>query len=222
MRKYDLIVFDLDGTLFDTRRSILNSIKHMVETEKIKKLTDEQVRTFLGPPLEASMRKYYAELPDAEIERLIEVYRDYYINVELLNTKLYDGMEEVLKTLKEEGYKLALGTYKQIRCVAPLFDHFNITKYFDTLKGSEEGHDYTKVQIIQHAIEACGVKDLRKVCMIGDTEHDFRGAIQCGIDFIGMTYGFGYTGMNDDELKYENFLGYCDTAPEILKKLKQE
>lgn len=220
MRKYDLIVFDLDGTLFDTRRSIINSIKHMLLTENIRKLTDEEVRTFLGPPLEASMKRYYPELPEEEINRLIEVYRKHYVEVELLNTNLYDGMDEVLKTLKSEGYKVALGTYKNIRCVTPLFDHFDITKYFDALKGTEDGHEYTKVQIIQHAIEACGIKKLNKVCMIGDTEHDFRGAIQCGIDFIGMTYGFGYMGLSEKELKYENFLGYCDRAIEILDKLK--
>lgn len=220
MRRYDLIVFDLDGTLFDTKLSIINSIKYMIDSQKIRKLTDAEVRAFLGPPLEASMRRFYPENSDEENERLIEVYRDYYINNQLLNTNLYDGMLEVIKTLKKEGYKLALGTYKQIKCVAPLFEHFGIREYFDSLKGTEEGHEYTKVEIIQHAIAECGIKDLRKVCMIGDTEHDFRGAIQCGIDFVGMTYGFGYTGMNDDELKYENFLGYCDHAIEILDKIR--
>ena len=192
----------------------------MIEHEDLRRLTDEEVRSFLGPPLESSMNRHYPELSDEEIHRLIDVYRDHYMNVELFNTDLYPGMLDVLKTLKSEGYKVSLATYKILTCVKPLFDHFDITKYFDTLRGSEIGKNLTKVDIINLAIKDCGIKDLRKVCMIGDTEHDFRGAIQCGINFIGMTYGFGYTGMNDDELIYKEFLGYCDTAPDILNKLK--
>lgn len=217
MRKFDLIVFDLDGTVFDTKQSLLNTVRYVIQNEGLHQVSDETVKSFIGPPLEYSFKAAYPEIPQQELTRLIKVFRTHYKNVELFNTKLYDGIEDVFIKLKEENYKIALATYKAEDCAKMLFEHFNLTKYFDSIKGAIENLNYTKVDIINRAIKECAISDLNKICMIGDTEHDFRGAIHVGIYFIGMTYGFEFSGLTDEEKKYKNFIDYCDKAEEILK-----
>lgn len=221
MKNFDLIVFDLDGTLFDTKRSILKSIKHMIETENLRELTDAEVESFLGPPLVSSIEKYFPELSAERKDEIITSYRDYYMNEAVYDTNLYDGMYDNLVRLKKEGYKVALATYKVLSCVTPLFKKFNIIDYFDTLRGSVLGEDYTKSDIIKMAMDDTDVHNVDKICMIGDTEHDFNAAIDCNISFIGMTYGFGYNNISKESEKYEKFLGYCDSAKEIFGKLEK-
>ena len=134
-KKFELILFDLDGTVFDTAETILNSLKATVENAGLRKLTKEEVDTFIGPPIIDSLKRYYPELSDEEIDNLTKEYRKYYIEHELLKAKPFEHIPDVITTLKENGYKIALATYKLMKCVTPLFDHYDMTKYFDTLRG---------------------------------------------------------------------------------------
>lgn len=220
MKKFDLIVFDLDGTLFDTKQSIMNSVKRMIDSEKLRKLSEEEVQSFLGPPLIGSIKRLYPELTDDKIDELVKVFRKHYSEKEIFNTALYDGMLGVLEKLKKDGYKIALATYKQIKCVNAIFEHFDITKYFDSMHGTNDKIGITKADIIKEAMDDCNVHDVNRICMVGDTEHDFNAAIKLELYFIGMTYGMGYNGITEKELKYEKFLGFCDEAGKILSKIE--
>ena len=215
-RKFDLILFDLDGTLFDTAESILNSIKGTVKLAGLKELTEEQLGTFIGPPVVTSIKGYYPELNDEEVDELTVKYRDYYINNEMLKAELFPGMEEVLIKLKANGYKVALATYKLMRCVIPLFEKKDVAKYFDTIRGSTAETGMTKTDIMRWAIEDCKVTDFDRICMIGDTEHDLRGAINLGVSFIGVKYGSGFKGLTEEEKNYNKIVAYVDNAIEIL------
>ena len=215
-KKFELILFDLDGTVFDTAETILNSLKATVENAGLRKLTKEEVGTFIGPPIIDSLKRYYPELSDEEIDNLTKEYRKYYIENELLKAKPFPHIKELIATLKANGYKIALATYKLMKCVTPLFEHYDMTKYFDTLRGSINERGLTKTDIMRLAIEDCKVSDYDKVCMIGDTEHDLRGAINLGVSFIGVNYGAGFKGLTDEEKNYKKCLGYVDDAIKIL------
>ena len=135
-KKFNLILFDLDGTLFDTAQTLLDAIKGAVKIAGLRELTDEELGTFIGPPVVASLKEYYPHLNDDEIENLAAIYRDYYIENEMLKANLFPGMNEVLIKLKENGYKVALATYKLMKCVVPLFEKKDVAKYFDTLQSN--------------------------------------------------------------------------------------
>lgn len=214
--KYDLILFDLDGTVFDTAKTILDSLAATIKMAGLRELTKDEISTFIGPPVVKSFARYYPELTTDEINGLLELYRKYYIENELLKAKPFPGMEEVIITLKENGYKIALATYKLMRCVTPLFEHYDMAKYFDSLRGSIKESGLTKTDIMKLAIEDCNISDYNRVCMIGDTEHDIRGAINLDIAFIAVTYGAGMKGLTDDEKKYEKFVGFVDSPKGIL------
>lgn len=215
-RKFDLILFDLDGTVFDTANTILNSLKATVKNAGLRTLTQEEVSTFIGPPIISSLKRYYPEMSDEEIDNLTKMYRKYYMDYELLKAKPFPHIPELIEKLREKGYKVALATYKLMKCVTPLFDHYDMTKYFDTLRGSINEKGLTKTDIMRLAIEDCKVKDHDRVCMVGDTEHDLRGAINLGVSFIGVNYGAGFKGLTDEEKNYEKWIGCVDDAIEIL------
>lgn len=216
-KRFDTILFDLDGTLFDTADTILNSLKTTVKKLGLRELTQEELNTFIGPPVVASFKRFYPFMTDEEVDNATKEYRAYYTDYELLKADLFPGMLEVLKTLKENGYKLALATYKLMKCVTILFDGKDVSKYFNTLRGSMFETGQTKTDIMKQAMDDCNVTDLNKVCMIGDTEHDLRGAINLNIPFIGVSYGAGFKGLTEEEKNYDKFVGMCDKPIDILK-----
>ena len=218
-KKFDLILFDLDGTLFDTAKTLLDSIKGAVKIAGLRELTEDELNTFIGPPVVFSLKGYYPHLSNEEIDNLTTLYRDYYMKNEMLKANLFPGMLDVLKGLKENGYKVALATYKLMKCVIPLFENKDVAKYFDTLRGSTAEIGMSKTDIMRWAIEDCKITDCDKICMIGDTEHDLRGAINLGISFIGVNYGAKFKGLTEEEKNYEKIVAYVDNAIEILDYL---
>lgn len=215
-KKFELILFDLDGTLFDTSETLLNSIKGTVKLAGLRELTEEELGTFIGPPVVTSLKGYYPNLSDEEIDKLTDLYRQYYIDKEMLKAELFPGMIDVLKTLKANGYKTALATYKLMKCVEPLFEKKDVAKFFDTLRGSTAETGMSKTEIMSWAIEDCKITDYDKICMIGDTEHDLRGAINLGVSFIGVNYGAGFKGLTDEEKNYKKIVAFVDKAIQIL------
>lgn len=218
-RKFDLIVFDLDGTLFNTKWTILEALDGFVKYKGLKKLTEEELESFFGPPAAISFKKYFNDISDKEREELLYEYRNYYMENTLLKAKPYDGTEDVLKELKNRGFKIALATYKLMRCVTPLIEHYGYNKYFDSIKGSVAELGSTKTQIMKDAINECKISDNNRICMIGDTEHDFGGARNLEVAFIGMNYAGNFDTLTDEQKNYKKFVGICNKAIEILDKV---
>ena len=215
-RKFDLIIFDLDGTLFDTKWTILKALVDFVEKEKLRKLTDEEVEGFFGPPVIKSFEKFYPHFNKQEIDELTARYRKYYMENELLKAKIYNGTKEMIVTLKERGYKVALATYKLMKCVFPLLEYNDIIKYFYSIQGSFTELDGTKADIMLRAIKECEITDLNRVCMVGDTEHDFGAARTLQVSFIGMNYAHTFDNLSKEQAEYKKLLGLCSEAIEIL------
>ena len=218
-RKFDLVIFDLDGTLFDTANSILAAFKSAVKDMNLKEVAKDELETLLGPPLETTVNRFYPSLSSDDKLKLMTLYRKHYIEDELLKAKPFDGIVDVLKKLNDDDYKVALATYKLMNCVTPMFEHYDIKKYFTALRGTIDGMNYTKSDIMKLAISDCKVADMNKVLMIGDTEHDFKASIECGVYYLGMTYGFGYNDLTEEEKNYNKFLGFIDSASEIIPRI---
>lgn len=218
-KNFDLIVFDLDGTLFDTKQTILDALVGFVKYKGLRTLTDEEANKFFGPPAARSFKEYYPQINDEDRVELLHEYRKFYIENTLLKAKPYDGTEDMLKELKKRDYKMAIATYKLMRCVNPLVEHYGFDKYFDSIKGSVSEMGSTKTQIMQEAISECKVSNYDRVCMVGDTEHDFGGARNLNISFIGMNYGGDFNKLTDEQKNYDKFIGICEKAYDILDKV---
>ena len=189
--KYKTIFFDLDGTITDSAPGIMNSIKYALEKNHLPMLSEEQLRSFIGPPLRGQFCKVCG-LADEESARMVEDYREYYRDKGIFENNVYDGVIEMLEKLRKKGFRLAIATSKPEKYAKIIMDHFHLTKYFACVAGMEmDGGRGTKAQVITYALEKNDITDKSKVLMIGDREHDVIGAHENGLDCLGILYGFG-------------------------------
>ena len=188
---YDVILFDLDGTLTDSGLGITNSVKYALEKEGITVNDRSELFCFIGPPLVESFQKFYGFSPEKALE-ITHVYREYYSEKGIFENEVYGGIEELLKKLKENGKRIVVATSKPELFARKILDHFSLSQYFEYIAGSNMNETRTgKSEVIEYALESCGVTDPEKVIMVGDREHDILGAKKIGTASIGVLWGYG-------------------------------
>ena len=214
MNRYDLAIFDLDGTLLDTNLGILPALKYTINKMGYEMLDDTTLKTFLGPPVQDSFRKH-SGLEGDVLQEIATIFRDYYSTVTLLQAEMYDGIEELFETLGAKGIKVAVATYKREDYALKLLRHFGFDRYTDIMYGGDHENKLKKKDIIQKCIDTAGITDLSRVVMIGDSTGDSNGAEALGVDFIGVTYGFGFKTL--DDIRKVRSVGGAETATELMK-----
>ena len=192
LRRYKNILFDLDGTLTDPAEGILNSIRHSLTYYPEITVPDlETLQKFIGPPLWESYVKYCG-MDKVTAEEAVEHYREYFRPTGIFENKLYDGIKALLKDLKEAGARVYLATSKPDIFARQILAHFEITEYFDSVRGSElDGSLIKKSDIIRLVMTENDDVTSENTVMIGDTAFDISGARENGIPTVGVTYGYG-------------------------------
>lgn len=214
MNKYDLAIFDLDGTLLDTNLGILPALKYTIDKMGYEMLDDTTLKTFLGPPVQDSFAKHYS-LEGEVLQEIATIFRNYYSTVTLLQAEMYDGIEQLFEELCKRGIKVAVATYKREDYALKLLKHFGFDRYTDIMYGGDHENKLKKKDIIKKCIDTAGITDLSRVVMIGDSTGDSNGAEAIGVDFIGVTYGFGFKTL--DDIKKVRSVGGARTASELIK-----
>ena len=188
---YDIVLFDLDGTLTDPGMGITNSVAHALRRWGIEVPPRSELYKFIGPPLADSFAKYYGfSMEDAE--KSVEYYREYFRDKGLYENEIYPGAEEMLKRLKAEGKKVVLATSKPEEFAKRILSYFKIDGYFDFVAGaSMDSSRNRKGDVIAYALESIGNPDKSVVVMVGDREHDILGAKENDLASIGVTFGYG-------------------------------
>lgn len=189
MFKY--ILFDLDGTLTDPEIGITNGVMYALEKFGIKVNDRKELLCFIGPPLIDSFTQFY-DMSHEDALQAIVYYREFFGVTGIYENEVYDGIEEVLATLKEQGKKLILATSKPEKYANIILEHFGLLKYFDCVVGATfDGSLNYKSDIIRVALERGQVDDITKAVMIGDRHHDIDGGKANKLATIGVLYGFG-------------------------------
>ncbi|MGI6622205.1 MAG: HAD family hydrolase [Clostridiaceae bacterium] len=191
MERFQYILFDLDGTLTDPAVGITNSIMYALKKYNIKVNDRSELYKFIGPPLLESFMKYYG-FTEEEGKKAIEYYREYFGVKGLFENIIYDGIKDLLKSLKDNGKILLVATSKPQVFAEQILVHFKLDKYFSFIAGSNlDGTRIKKAEVIEYALEGLNITELTKTIMVGDREHDIRGAKTIGIKSIGVLYGYG-------------------------------
>ena len=194
---YNWILFDLDGTLTDPGEGITNSVAYALKKYGIEVSDKSELYKFIGPPLRDSFMKYYGFSEDDAL-KAIEYYREYFRDTGIFENKVYEGVEDMLKSLCDMGRKIVLATSKPEEFAVRILEHFNMSKYFTVVAGaSMDSSRSKKGDVIAYALSMCGDIDKSTAIMIGDREHDIIGAKENGLKSIGVLYGYG----SEDELK---------------------
>ncbi len=207
---YKNIMFDLDGTLTDSGRAITSSVEYALSHFGLKDQPKEKLMTFIGPSLYDSFTREYGLAGD-DCNKAVELYRSVYEAGRMYDVDIYDGIPELLEKLRAKGFKVLVITSKPIAFTEKIIEKIGLDKYIDHEVGPDlTDHSSDKKRLIERAVAEYGLnKD--ECIMIGDTRYDIVGAVQAGVDSIGVTYGYGKA----EDLKEAGATYMVDSAKEI-------
>lgn len=218
---YKYLLFDLDGTITKSEEGIFNCIKYALDWAGIPYPEYSVFRSFIGPSLYDSFVREFG-MDDAKAKEMVAKYRERYNVVGLFEAEVYEGVADTLCALKEKGCILSVATSKPTEPTLRILEKFGVGKYFDVVVGSNpDGTGSDKKHIISQVIESLKKDhDLTEemiqdgqVVMIGDRRYDIEGGKACGLQTIGVLYGYG----SREEFEAAGADNIVETPEEILK-----
>ncbi len=219
MKKYDIVAFDLDGTLSDPAAGLVEGFVYAFRKLGIDYGSRDSLRRFIGPPLiETWMPEFGFTYEEAE--NAVILFREYYNIYGWWDNKIYPGIKELLEKIKASGKKIVLTTSKPEDTALDILNLFDIRKYFDFVGGaSSHKTRERKSEVIEYVLSEMGVGtgiDARAGCiLIGDRVYDAKGAEECRIDSIGVLWGHG----TEEEIEESGFTYIAKTPEDILSIL---
>ena len=211
MTGYDVVLFDLDGTLTDSKIGITKSVQYALSKFNIREDNLDNLESFIGPPLSESFQKNYGFEP-SQARDAVDFYREYFSTSGMYENVVYPGIPDLLADLKSKWKALFVATSKPTVFANQILKAFNLHQYFTTVVGSHlDGTRTSKTEIIAHVLSTSGALKESSVVMVGDREHDIIGAQGNAIDSIAVTYGYGSL----SELQRANPTYLADTVEDI-------
>jgi len=190
MQKINHILFDLDGTLVDSREAIRAALDHALQSLGRHYPTDCPVERLIGTPLVDIFREQF-DIVGETAERAIMHYREHYDRQAQAGTRVYEHVAETLERLCASGVGLFVATVKPSPIAEKVLREMGLHHYFRGVAGSSMDHARRdKGDIIRHALQRHDLEAGHSV-MVGDRAQDIHGARQNGLYAVGVTYGFG-------------------------------
>jgi len=184
------VLFDLDGTLSDSAPGILSSLRLAFDEVGVPWVDDETARSLLGPP-------FWHSLPPLvgshRMDAVVASYRRHYVEDRgMFDTRLYDGIAEVLDALFGRGMTLAVATSKPEGHAVPIVAYLGFAGLFVTVCGDTlDGRRDSKALVVGEALSRLGDPDPKSVLMVGDRSHDVLGSAAHEVHCIGALWGYG-------------------------------
>ena len=210
MLTYDAVIFDLDGTLTDSRPGIIACAEYALEKMGFPVPPEETLSRFLGPPLADSFIRYCG-MNEEQAARATDLYRERYIPVGWKENGVYPRIRALLAALKERGAYLAVATGKPQRISEEVLRYFGLLKYFDAVAGPAPQDLHADKGTLIRRVLPQG----RKAVMIGDIAGDIKGAHDAGVNAIAALYGYG----NRDETLAQRPAHAAETTRELCDLL---
>ncbi|HEX8036510.1 MAG TPA: HAD family hydrolase [Ktedonobacterales bacterium] len=189
--KYELILFDLDGTLTDPKPGITRAVQYALARYDISVADLDSLTPFIGPPLHHSFARYYG-FDARQAREAVTFYREYFTDTGIYENSVYPGIPQLLERLSTAERRLIVATSKPTIYAQRIIEHFQMHAYFTDVVGSDLNLTRTdKAEIIADILTAYPDVAREAIVMIGDREHDIIGARAHDLDAIGVTYGYG-------------------------------
>ncbi len=185
-----LIIFDLDGTLLDTSSGIMHCYSETGIALNLKPRSVADKTCVIGGPLSNGFNTLYYIDDDELVSRASEHYRTLYKSDGIKMFEPYEGIRELLISLRKNNIKTAVATLKYEPFAIQMLNDAGLGELFDIIKGYDKTEKCTKAYILNQVIDTMKA-DRADCALVGDSEYDAGGAKEAGIDFIGVSYGFG-------------------------------
>lgn len=211
MKKY--ILFDFDGTVFDSAEGITKSVQYALGKMGIHAELDE-LMCFAGPPLDEMFALRYGMSED-EAQTAVRFYRERYTPIGWEECTPFAGMHELMHRLRGKGAKIAVATSKPRRFAEQILEKYGMRDAFDLVCGSEfDGTRGQKWEVIEYALQSFGISPDEAI-MVGDRKYDVIGAKKCGVECIGVRFGYAEPG----ELEREGAVYVAENADDLFEYL---
>jgi phosphoglycolate phosphatase len=209
------VIFDLDGTLLDSRPGIVAGLRRTLAHLGHQLPADAPLDWAIGPPLAEVWTRLLAPFADPRVGEAVTCYRTWYREVGLFDAVPYPGIIDLLDRLADGGKILVVGTAKRTEFARPMLAHFDLAKRFRGIYGSEPGGRFdVKADLFRHILEAEGL-DPAATVVVGDRAHDVTGAGIVGLRVVSVTWGYG----SREELLTAGARVLCDTPSGLAELL---
>jgi phosphoglycolate phosphatase len=187
----DLLIFDLDGTLIDSKLDLAHSVNATRVHLGLPRLENELISTYVGAGAQVLMRRALPPATsDDEIERALEYFLAYYDRHKLDNTRAYPGVAEALEALAQDGVRMAVLTNKPSRISLRILEGLGLARYFVRVYGGNSFEQKKPHPIgVRTLLAELGVEPSRAL-LVGDSAVDVRTARNADIAVWGVLYGF--------------------------------
>ncbi|MGI6577307.1 MAG: HAD hydrolase-like protein [Eubacteriales bacterium] len=191
MKDKKYIIFDFDGTIYDSGQGVMKGARYALESFGIKVEDLNELRGFNGPPLWDSFMEFYGFTWE-QADMAVKKYREYYEVKGIDDGEIYRGIPGLLRELKRHNKTLILATSKAQHYFPRILENLNIQDCFDIVVGSSsDGSRSSKEDVLAYALKQADITNKHEAVMIGDRKFDVIGAKTFGIDSIGVLYGYG-------------------------------
>lgn len=181
------VLFDLDGTLIDSREGISNAANYAADCMGLPPMPFAQLREFIGPPLVELFRCGYGMEP-RQAQEAVAHYREYYNEKGKDEFTVYDGIPETLQGLRDAGMEVALCTAKPEKFAVPILQKSGMDAYIQQVFAATLSRTVShKADLVEEAQRTLSVPCV----MVGDRCFDIDAAHHCGAESVGVLYGFG-------------------------------
>ncbi|MDS4012861.1 MAG: HAD-IA family hydrolase [Candidatus Accumulibacter sp.] len=185
--RFDLLVFDWDGTLLDSAGAIVRAIQSASRDLGLPVPSEERARHVIGLGLRDALQHVLPDLPPARYPQLVERYRQHYLARDH-ELRLFDGVPELIGALAEAGFLLAVATGKSRLGLQRAFEHSGIGQCFHASRCADECFSKPHPQMLCELMDELAV-GAERTLMIGDTTHDLQMARNAGVAALAVSYG---------------------------------
>lgn len=185
------ILFDLDGTLVDSRNAFARSVNAALAANGLLARDEKELHAFLGPPIHETFVTLGAR-PGAEVQACVEDYRARYRAHGAAESHLFNGIPDTLDALGSHGHPMLVATSKPWALADPLLTSLGLRRHFRAVVGPElSAENESKATTIARAVSQLDPCARARAVMIGDRRHDIEGAVANGLTSVGVLWGIG-------------------------------
>ena len=186
--KYDLVVFDWDGTLMDSEARIVDCMQRAAADVGVDVPGRAEARDIIGLGLEQAVARLFPRADAARVGAIVDAYRRHWLGDEVAPASMFAGSHELVAELHEAGSLLAVATGKSRKGLEKSLAESGLGGVFHVTRCADETFSKPHPQMLEEILTDLDTAP-RRAIMVGDTEYDMQMAANAGVPAVGVTHG---------------------------------